>query len=273
MTRVKICGLTRLEDAQLAVQHGAWALGVIMWPDSPRHCTPQQAADIASEYRRSAEIVGVFVDAKLDYVTEVVEATGMTMVQLHGDEGQQYAEEVARRTGARVIKALRVKNRSVLSDLKLFRDVDYHLLDTYKAGMPGGTGETFDWSFVRERAELSPLILSGGLTPENVGEAIDVVAPFGVDVSSGIESAPGVKDPDKMRAFFEAVRSRGTEEPAPVDTGEEIETLTLGPGSMRSGSPRGRGAAGSAGPRRTHATVPDAPPAEPDKPAERGTDA
>lgn len=231
MTRVKICGLKRSEDAVLAVQLGAWALGMIMWPGSPRYCPPEQAAELAAEHRRSAEIAGVFVNDTLDEVVQTAEAVGLSIVQLHGDEGQQYCEEVARRTGCRVIKAFRVRDRSVLTEFGKFRDVDFRLLDTYKAGIPGGTGETFDWSFIRERRSDLPLILSGGLTPGNVAEAIATVRPYAVDVSSGVEVEPGVKDPEKMRAFVSAVReatsSGGDEEPEPVTgAGEEVLTLT-----------------------------------------------
>ncbi|MBI4897231.1 MAG: phosphoribosylanthranilate isomerase [Actinobacteria bacterium] len=230
MTRIKFCGLRRPEDAALAVELGAWALGVIMWPKSPRRCSMEQAAAIADAHRRSAEIAGVFVDAKLDEVVQISEAVGLSIVQLHGDEGQQYCMEVARRTGCKVIKAFRVRDRSVLTELGKFREVDWHLLDTYKAGVPGGTGESFDWSFLRERRHGGvPLILSGGLGPGNIATAIETVLPRAVDVSSGVESAPGVKDHEAMREFAAAVRSVARddqEEPAPV-TGAEEEVLTL----------------------------------------------
>ncbi|MBI5309438.1 MAG: phosphoribosylanthranilate isomerase [Actinobacteria bacterium] len=230
MTRVKICGLTRPQDAEQAVQLGAWALGMIMWRKSPRYCTPERAAEIAASHHRSAQIAGVFVDQPLDEVVELANGIGLTTVQLHGDEGRRYCDEVARRTGAKVTKAFRVRDRSVLTDLNKFHDVDYHLLDTYKAGVPGGTGESFDWSFLRGRGEgRIPLILSGGLTAENVASAIETVRPFAVDVASGVESEPGVKDAERMQAFFEAVRSvpeAGETAVEPV-TGAEEEVLTL----------------------------------------------
>lgn len=230
MTRVKICGLTRPEDAEQAVQLGAWALGVIMWRKSPRYCPPERAAEIAAAHHRSAQIAGVFVDQQLDEVVEIANGVGLTTVQLHGDEGRKYCDEVARRTGAKVIKAFRVRNRSVLTDLNKYHDVDYHLLDTYKAGIPGGTGESFDWSFLRGRGEgRIPLILSGGLTAENVATAIETVRPFAVDVAGGVESQPGVKDPALMQAFFDAVRSVPNvgEAEAEAVTGAEDEVLTL----------------------------------------------
>lgn len=229
-SRVKICGLTRPEDAALAVELGAWALGLIMWPGSPRRCEPRRASEIAAAHRRSAEIVGVFVDAKLDEVVEMANAVGLSIVQLHGDEGPQYCLEVARRTGCKVIKAFRVRDRSVLSEMGKFREVDFHLVDSFKAGVPGGTGESFDWSFLRDRRlDGVPMILSGGLRPETVGTAIEAVRPWAVDVASGIESEPGIKDGARMRAFFEAVRQadvpvRGAQEAA---TGADGEVLTL----------------------------------------------
>ncbi len=232
MTKVKICGLTRPEDAKMAVQEGAWALGMIMWPASPRHCEPSRAAAIADEHRRSTEIAGVFVDQPLDEVVNLTNEIGLTMVQFHGDEGLKFCTTVAQRTGARVTKSFRVQNRSVLAEMGKFFDVDYHLLDSYRAGVPGGTGQTFDWSFLESHPRRGnvPLILSGGLTPENVTEAIAAVRPFAVDVASGVESAPGIKDADKLRAFFSAVRSVPTtedEESVPV-TGTDEEVLTLG---------------------------------------------
>lgn len=230
-TQVKICGITREEDAAAAVSAGAWALGMIMWRSSPRYVEPQRAADIADSARRSAEIAGVFVDQPLDEVVALTTEIGLTLVQLHGTEGQQFAQAVAQRTGARVVKAFRVQGRDVLSEMGKFYNVDFHLLDTYKAGVPGGTGETFDWSFLsgRRRGDV-PLILSGGLSPENVGSAIETVGPYAVDVSSGVESEPGVKDHAKLSAFFAAVDAAVSPRRKPADapvTGADDEVLTL----------------------------------------------
>lgn len=229
---MKICGITREEDARLAVQGNAWALGMIMWPASPRHVAPQAAADIADSARKSAEIVGVFVDQPLDEVVALTTEIGLSMVQLHGNEGQHFCNAVNQRTGARVIKAFRVQGRDVLGELGKFYNVDFQLLDTYKAGIPGGTGETFDWKFLVDtpRRGNVPLLLSGGLTPENVGGAIEMVGPYGVDVSSGVESEPGIKDPEKLAAFFEAVSNAVSPAHAVPDaplTGAEEEVLTL----------------------------------------------
>jgi phosphoribosylanthranilate isomerase len=204
--RIKICGLTRLDDAELAVEAGAWALGLIMWPGSPRRCPLPAAERIAATLRRRAEIAGVFVNAPLDEVTATADAIGLSLVQLHGDEGPAYCSEVARRTGARVIKAARVRGRADIAALQPFH-TDFHLLDAHVPGRPGGTGETFDWELLEQRRGTVPLVLSGGLTPDNVADAIAATQPFAVDTASGTEARPGVKDPERVRAFFAAVAS------------------------------------------------------------------
>jgi phosphoribosylanthranilate isomerase len=203
--RIKFCGITSLSDARLAVEAGAWALGTILWPGSERRCDPAEVARIAGELRRQVEIAGVFVNQPLDEVIGLADGIGLSLVQLHGDEGPSYCAEVARRTGAKVIKAARVRSGSDVQAMEAFH-TDFHLLDTHRAGHYGGTGETFDWELVRLRRTSVPLILSGGLTPENVAAAIAATRPFAVDVASGTEAAPGVKDPAKLRAFVDAVR-------------------------------------------------------------------
>lgn len=230
-TRAKICGITRPGDAELAIQGGAWAIGMIMSRQSPRYVEPQAAAEIADSAHRSVEVAGVFVDQPLDEVVALTTEIGLSLVQMHGNEGLQFCKEVARRTGARVIKAFRVQGRDVLGEMGKFYDVDFQLLDTYKAGVPGGTGETFDWDILRGfRRGNVPIILSGGLTPENVARAIEVAGPWAVDVSSGVESEPGIKDPEKVAAFLAAVDGsvspRRPPKATPV-TGAEEEVLTL----------------------------------------------
>jgi phosphoribosylanthranilate isomerase len=204
--RIKFCGITRPEDAELGVELGAWALGVILWPGSERAASLDEAAAIATAHRRRVEVCGVFVNQHLDEVAETIEALGLTMAQLHGDEGPSYCSEIARRTGAKVMKAARVRGLSDLQALAPFH-TDYHLLDAHVPGKFGGTGETFDWELVAGRQSKMPLVLSGGLTPENVGPAIAATHPFAVDTASGTEAAPGIKDHDKMRAFADAVRA------------------------------------------------------------------
>ncbi|MGO9904191.1 MAG: phosphoribosylanthranilate isomerase [Solirubrobacteraceae bacterium] len=209
-TRIKFCGITRLDDAELAVSAGAWAIGLIFWPRSPRRCELDAAGEIAGAVKRRAEVAGVFVNATLDHVAATADAVGLTMLQLHGDEGPAYCSEAARRTGCKVIKAVRVRSGADLRALAAFH-TDYHLLDSYVAGLPGGTGETFSWDIVRGNwiptRPRVPVILSGGLTPDNVADAIAAVRPFAVDVASGVERAPGVKDHEKLTAFAAAVQA------------------------------------------------------------------
>jgi phosphoribosylanthranilate isomerase len=203
--RIKLCGITTLDDARMAVDVGAWAIGCILWPQSPRACDPDEAAQIAAAVRRRAQVCGVFVNQHLDEVTQLVDALGLTMVQLHGDEGPAYCGEVARRTGAKIVKAAAVRSQADVRALETFH-TDFHMLDAHRPGMRGGTGETFDWELVRARRSSIPLILSGGLTPDNVAEAIAAIRPFAVDTASGTEASPGVKDPDKVAAFVAAVQ-------------------------------------------------------------------
>jgi phosphoribosylanthranilate isomerase len=207
--KIKFCGITRIADAERAVAAGAWAVGLILWPGSPRHCRPEAAIEIAAALKRRAEIVGVFVNPTLAEVSATADAIGLTMIQLHGDEGPVFCGEVARRTGCKVIKAARVRSGADIQAVASFH-TDFHLLDSYRPGVPGGTGETFSWGLARgHRGKKPPLILSGGLTAENVAEAIAQVRPFAVDVASGIEDSdhPPRKDPEKLTAFAAAVAS------------------------------------------------------------------
>jgi phosphoribosylanthranilate isomerase len=204
--KIKFCGITSLADAERATAAGAWAIGLIFWPHSSRRCAIDDATEIAASLRRRIEIAGVFVNATLEHVAQTAEAVGLTLLQLHGEEGPAYCAEAARRTGCKVIKAMRVRSGADIQALSPFH-TDYHLLDSYTPGLPGGTGETFAWDLARGHRGTTPMILSGGLTPDNVAHAIDVVRPFAVDVASGVELAPGRKDPAKLEAFAEAVRT------------------------------------------------------------------
>jgi phosphoribosylanthranilate isomerase len=242
--KIKFCGITREQDAELAVSLGAWAVGMIMWPHSPRAVSLDRAAALAALLKRRAESVGVFVNPTLEELTETADATGLTILQLHGQEGPQFCIEAARRTGCKVIKAARVHSLADIQALAAYH-TDFHLYDSYKAGIPGGTGETFDWELAAGRGRVAPprrkglrvpIILSGGLTPENVGEAIHVVKPWGVDVASGVESAPGYKDGEKMRAFAAAVAATAVPEsaaeqpdPAPAGPDELAQELNSSP--------------------------------------------
>jgi phosphoribosylanthranilate isomerase len=202
--KIKFCGITSLTDARLALSAGAWAVGLNFWPGSPRRCDPGVAVEIGSALKRRVEVAGVFVNPTLAELTETAEAVGLTAVQLHGDEGPAFCTEAARRTGCRVIKAVRVHSRADIQALVPFH-TDYHLLDSYVPDRRGGTGETFEWELARAHRGPVPVILSGGLRPDNVREAIAAVQPFAVDVASGVEDSPGRKDPAKLEAFAAAV--------------------------------------------------------------------
>jgi phosphoribosylanthranilate isomerase len=204
--KIKFCGITNPRDAADAVAAGAWAIGLIFWPHSPRRCELDVAAGIGASYRRQVEIVGVFVSPTLEEVARTADAVGLTVIQLHGDEGPAFCAEVARRTGCKVIKAARVRSRADIQALAPFH-TDYHLLDSHVIGTPGGTGETFAWDLARAHDRRLPLILSGGLNSGNVADAIEAVRPFAVDVASGVEASPGRKDPDQLQAFAAAVAS------------------------------------------------------------------
>jgi phosphoribosylanthranilate isomerase len=203
--RVKFCGITNLDDAREAARLGAWAIGLNHYPPSPRFCEPDAAVEISAALRRRLEVVGVFVNPTLDEVVAAAENESLTMVQLHGAEGPAFCREAARRTGCKVIKAVRVHSTADVRAAEAFR-TDFHLMDAHRPGTHGGTGESFDWELLADRSSEVPLILAGGLTPENVDEAIAVAHPFAVDVASGVEAEPGVKNHALMAAFAERAR-------------------------------------------------------------------
>lgn len=204
-TRIKHCGITTLDDAHRAAEAGAWALGMVFWPGSPRRCELAEAELIGASLRRTVQLAGVFVNARLDEIDRAVQAAGLSLVQLHGDEGPAFCGEVARRTGAKIIKAVRVQSRATLQAAAAYH-TDFLVLDAHVEGVPGGTGQTIDYELVRKQPLHGSIILSGGLTPDNVVAAIAATEPFAVDVASGTELRPGVKDPAKLQAFYDAVR-------------------------------------------------------------------
>ncbi|HEX5926714.1 MAG TPA: phosphoribosylanthranilate isomerase [Baekduia sp.] len=233
--RIKFCGITSVADAELAVANGAWAIGLILWPESKRACDPGEGIRISNTVRRKVEVAGVFVNQSLDEIAALVDMLQLSMVQLHGEEGPAFATEVRRRTGAKVIKAQSVRLASDVLKVQAFHAIDFHLLDTYREGQRGGTGETFDWGMLERRSTDVPLILSGGLNAENVTDAIASADPFAVDVASGIEASPGVKDPIKMKAFAAAARATADEpEPAPKAPVSEAPKPPSTPAGRRS---------------------------------------
>jgi phosphoribosylanthranilate isomerase len=206
MVQAKICGITRLEDAELAAGLGAWAIGFILWPDSPRVCDPGVAAGIAREVRRRVETVGVFVNSPLDEIAQLADLIGFTHVQLHGDEGPAFCDAVTQRTGCKVIKAVQVASGADLQQLSRFH-TEFHLLDAAAGNLRGGSGQAWDWALAARHRSSVPLILSGGLHADNVADGIAAVQPWGVDTASGTESAPGIKDPARVEAFLAAVQA------------------------------------------------------------------
>jgi phosphoribosylanthranilate isomerase len=198
--KVKICGVTRLEDALLATRLGADALGFNFWPRSKRHLPAADARAIVRRLPPYVTAVGVFVDASREEILRAVEQSGVNAVQLHGDEPPALCASLP----VPVVKAIRVADAHALALLASY-EVSGFLLDAPGPGY-GGTGQTFDWAIAVEAAASVPVLLAGGLTPENVAEAIRVVRPWGVDVASGVESSPGVKDADKLRRFLAAAK-------------------------------------------------------------------
>jgi phosphoribosylanthranilate isomerase len=203
MTKVKVCGMTSLADAEHAASHGAWAIGLIHHPESPRYVQPGVAEEIGAALKRRCEIARLFVNSTLDDVIDAAERENLTLLQFHGEEGPSFCVEAGRRTGAKVIKAMRVTSAADIRAAEVFR-TDFHLFDAYWHGVHGGTGQSFDWDLVAKRRSKVPMILAGGLNAENVAGAIDLVRPFAVDVVSGVESEPGRKDPSEVEAFLEA---------------------------------------------------------------------
>jgi len=197
MIRVKICGITTVDDALMAVEAGADALGFVFYEKSPRAVSPQKAAAIIAKLPPFVQTVGLFVDAEPERINWVADFCGLDLIQLHGDEEPEICAEIRRR----VIKAFRIKDAASLTRIGRYQ-VAGNLLDTWSPDAHGGTGQTFDWSLAAHAREFGPLILAGGLAPENVRQAIDQVSPYGVDVSSGVEARPGQKDPHKVREFI-----------------------------------------------------------------------
>jgi phosphoribosylanthranilate isomerase len=201
MVRVKICGITNVEDALQAVGAGADAIGFVFHDQSPRALSPEQAAAIVQALPPFVQAVGLFVNADVDFVNATANACRLDIVQLHGDEMPDFCGLVQRR----VIKAFRIKDVTSLDAMKNYRVAGY-LLDAWSPKAFGGTGTTFNWEIARIAGKFGPIILAGGLTPDNVRQAVQTVAPYGVDVSSGVETAPGRKDPEKVREFIRRAR-------------------------------------------------------------------
>lgn len=199
-TRVKICGITRRQDAEFAIENGADALGLVFYPASPRAVTIAQAKEIVAGLPPFIQIVALFVDAASEQVQTCLDELPIDVLQFHGDESAEYCEQF----GTKYLKAIRMRDDVDLVSLAIdYSSASALLLDSYQAGVPGGTGQVFDWSMIKKIDK--PIILAGGLSVENVAMAIKQVQPYAVDVSGGVEQAKGIKDNQKISAFMQEV--------------------------------------------------------------------
>lgn len=200
MTWIKVCGITRPEDARAAAAAGATAIGIVFWPGSPRAVDPEHARAIVAALPEGVPAIGVFVNQSVDAINAIAMASKLFAVQLHGDEPMDVIGRIRRP----VIRSLSLEHAGRLDEIPAQATV---LLDAADPVKRGGTGRAIDWKAAAAIARRRDVVLAGGLRPENVGEAIGVVHPYGVDVSSGVESAPGIKDPARIEAFVKAVRT------------------------------------------------------------------
>jgi phosphoribosylanthranilate isomerase len=202
-TRIKICGMTDQKEAAHAIGCGVDALGFIFFQKSPRNIDPNRAKDIIGTFPPFVDAVGVFVNENPEVIVEIIKYCRLTTVQLHGSESPEYCQQIP----GRIVKAFQVAPSMKPDDLSAYDDVvSGFLLDTYHKKIKGGTGETFDWSRVEKLRPQKPVILAGGITPDNAAEAIHQVKPYGIDANSGLETAPGRKDIDKITRLIQTVR-------------------------------------------------------------------
>ena len=200
--KVKICGMTQLKDALFAVEQGVDAVGFIFYKKSPRAVTMKTVREIIAKLPPLVDTVGVFVNESAERLNKIADYCGLDLVQLHGEESPAFCRKIHRR----VIKAFRVKDLQSIKQLEKF-PVSGFLLDTFSDDLHGGTGKTFDWNLALPAKKMGPVILAGGLTPRNILQAVRQVRPYGVDVCSGVEKSPGIKDLEKVRAFLKNIRS------------------------------------------------------------------
>jgi len=195
--KVKVCGMTSLKDALVAVEGGADAVGFIFYKKSPRSVTMKTVREIVLELPPFVDTVGVFVDETAEQVNKIADYCNLDIIQLHGDESPTYCKKIRRK----VIKAFRIKDMQSVKKISNFQ-VSGFLLDTFSEKLHGGTGKVFDWNLALPAKKFGPVIMAGGLTPNNVQQAVRQIRPYGVDVCSGVESEPGIKDHKKVRAFL-----------------------------------------------------------------------
>ena len=200
--KVKVCGMTSLKDALVAVEEGADAVGFIFYKKSPRSVTMKTVREIVLELPPFVDTVGVFVDETAEQINKIADYCNLDIIQLHGDESPTFCKKIRRR----VIKAFRIKDMQSVEKLSGFLVCGF-LLDTFSENLHGGTGKVFDWNLVLPAKKFGPVIMAGGLTPNNVQQAVRQVRPYGVDVCSGVESEPGIKDHKKVRAFLKNAKA------------------------------------------------------------------
>ena len=195
--KVKVCGMTSLKDALVAVEGGADAVGFIFYKKSPRSVTMKTVREIVLELPPFVDTVGVFVDETAEQINKIADYCNLDIIQLHGDESPTFCKKIRRK----VIKAFRIKDMQSVKKISNFQ-VSGFLLDTFSEKLHGGTGKVFDWNLALPAKKFGPVIMAGGLTPNNVQQAVRQIRPYGVDVCSGVESEPGIKDHKKVRAFL-----------------------------------------------------------------------
>ena len=195
--KVKVCGMTSLKDTLVAVEEGADAVGFIFYKKSPRSVTMKTVREIVLELPPFVDTVGVFVDETAEQINKIADYCNLDIIQLHGDESPTFCKKIRRK----VIKAFRIKDMQSVKKLSSFQ-VSGFLLDTFSENLHGGTGKVFDWNLALPAKKFGPVIMAGGLTPNNVQQAVRQIRPYGVDVCSGVESEPGIKDHKKVRAFL-----------------------------------------------------------------------
>ena len=200
--KVKVCGMTSLKDALVAVEGGADAVGFIFYKKSPRSVTMKTVREIVLELPPFVDTVGVFVDETAEQINKIADYCNLDIIQLHGDESPTFCKKIRRK----VIKAFRIKDMQSVKKLSSFQ-VSGFLLDTFSENLHGGTGKVFDWNLALPAKKFGPVIMAGGLTPNNVQQAVRQIRPYGVDVCSGVESEPGIKDHKKVRAFLKNAKA------------------------------------------------------------------
>ena len=202
LPRVKICGITSINDSRYALAAGADAIGLVFYPQSPRYVTAEQANTIANAAGPFITVVGLFVNAQPKQVKNIMARVPLNLLQFHGDESPEYCQQFS----LPYLKAIRMKSdMDLMGAMNAYTSASGILLDTYRKGVPGGTGECFSWNLVPHNW-IRPIVVAGGLTPENVRQAMTIANPYGVDVSGGVESVPGIKDEEKIYTFMSNVK-------------------------------------------------------------------